>query len=128
MGKSTEKALILYVDDEPGALGALKLGLEERGYQVLTAGSGADALNLLKTKSPDMLLVDLRMQPMNGFEFFQTVKKNPRLSETPIIFVTAVSDPISQKYGESLGVDGYLTKPVDVDNLDNIIRAKLGIR
>ena len=123
-----DKALILYVDDEPAALETMKLSLEDRGYQVLTAGSGADALTLLKSKSPDVILADLRMQPVNGFELFQAIKKNPRFSKTPVLFLTAVNDPISQKYSDSLGADGYLTKPVDAEDLDNIIRAKLGIR
>ncbi len=122
-----EKALILYVDDEESALETIKASLTQRGFGVLTALSGAEALNVLKSKTPDLMLVDLRMQPMNGFELFQTVKKNPRFLKTPVLFLTAVEDPIAQKYGETLGVDGYLTKPVDADNLDNIIRAKLGL-
>lgn len=127
MVKQIEKALILYVDDEPSALEALKGSLVDRGFGVLTAANGADALAILKSKSPDLIIVDLRMQPMNGFALFQAVKKNPRFRKTPVIILTAVDDPIAQKYGETLGVDGYLTKPVDADNLDSIIRAKLGL-
>ena len=122
-----EKALILYVDDEESALATVKGSLMDRGFGVLTAASGADALTVLKSKTPDLIIVDLRMQPMNGFELFQSLKKNPRFRKTPVIILTAVDDPIAQKYGETLGVDGYLTKPVDADNLDNIIRAKLGL-
>src|SRR5262245_12946724 len=104
-----EKAQILYVDDEEGALSTIKASLSDRGFVVFTALSGGEALNVLKSKNPDLILVDLRMQPMNGFELYQAVKKNPRFQKTPIIILTAVDDPIAQKYGETLGVDGYLT-------------------
>src|SRR5258705_5753031 len=122
-----DKALILYVDDEPGALQSMKLALEDKGYDVVQAANGTEALALLKTKSPDVILADLRMQPINGFELFQAIKKNPRFLKTPVFFITAVDDPLAQKYGESLGVDAYLTKPVDIDHLDNIIRCRLGL-
>jgi DNA-binding response OmpR family regulator len=123
-----DKALILYVDDEPGALETMKDALVEKGYDVLQATNGAEALALLKAKTPDIILADLRMQPVNGFELFQAIKKNPRFLKTPVFFLTAVDDPLAQKYGESLGVDAYLTKPVDIDHLDNIIRGRLGLR
>jgi CheY-like chemotaxis protein len=123
-----DKALILYVDDDPAALETMKLGLEDRGYNMLTAPSGTDALQVLKSKSPDVIIADLRMQPMNGFELFQAVKKNPRFTKTPILFLTAVDDALAQKYGESLGVDAYLLKPVDLDNLDSVIRGRLGLK
>jgi len=123
-----DKTLILYVEDDPAALEMMKIGLEERGYGVLQAANGIEALAVLKSKSPDLILVDLRMQPMNGFELFQEIKKNPRLVKTPVFFLTAVDDPLAKKYGESLGVDAYITKPFDIDHLDNIIRGKLGIK
>src|SRR5258708_160090 len=104
-----DKALILYVDDEPAALQTMKLALEDKGYERLHAANGAEALTRLKTKSPDIILADLRMQPINGFELFQAIKKNPRFLKTPVFFLTAVDDPLAQKYGESLGVDAYLT-------------------
>jgi DNA-binding response OmpR family regulator len=116
------------VDDEPGALETMKDALVEKGYDVLQATNGAEALALLKAKTPDIILADLRMQPVNGFELFQAIKKNPRFLKTPVFFLTAVDDPLAQKYGESLGVDAYLTKPVDIDHLDNIIRGRLGLR
>jgi DNA-binding response OmpR family regulator len=106
----------------------MRIGLEDKGYAVIQAANGAEAIALLKTKSPDLILADLRMQPINGFELFQSIKKNPRFLKTPVFFLTAVDDPLAQKYGESLGVDAYLTKPVDIDHLDNIIRGRLGLK
>ena|ERR1051326_139552 len=119
------KSLILFVDDEMETLQVLRQALEDRGYALLTAKSGAEALDLLKTNVPDLIIADLRMQPMNGFELFQSVKKNSKFSKTPFFFLTAVNDPLSQRYGETLGADAYITKPVDIDQLDTMIVNRL---
>ncbi len=119
------KITLMYVDDEPAALDTLKMGLEGKGYHVLTASSGPAAIDMLKDKTPDIIVADLRMQPMNGFEFFQAVRKDPKFARTPFLFLTAVEDFLAQKYGQTLGVDAYIVKPFDIDNLDSIIRRKL---
>jgi DNA-binding response OmpR family regulator len=120
-----EKPLILYVDDDAEVLESFKIGLEERGFRMLTATTGEDGLNLLKSNMPDLIITDLRMQPMNGFDFFQRVRKNAKFMKVPFFFLTAVDDFLAQKYGQKLGVDAYITKPVDMDNLDTMIRSKL---
>jgi CheY-like chemotaxis protein len=119
---------ILYVDDEPVALELLKTGLEERGYDVLTALSGVEALELLQTHEPEALIVDLRMSPMNGFEFVQTVKKIDKFRMIPVMFLTGVDDYLAQKYGQTLGAEGYFLKPVDLENLDTVLKRKLDPR
>ena len=68
------KSVILYVDDDREVLQSFKIGLEDRGYTMLTAESGDEALELLKTNTPDLIIADLRMQPMNGFDLYQIVK------------------------------------------------------
>jgi response regulator RpfG family c-di-GMP phosphodiesterase len=120
------KFKVLYVDDEVEALSSLKMGLEDRGYDVLTAESGSDALEVLKSNTPDVIIADLRMQPMNGFELFQEVKKNKKFVHIPFFFLTAVDDFLAQKYGKTLGVDAYITKPIDLDQLELILKSKLG--
>jgi len=120
-----DKITILYVDDEPDALSAMKAGLEDRGYTMITAGGGPETLELLKTHTPDLIIADLRMQPMNGFDLLQQVKKDPKFTETPFFFLTAVDDFLAQKYGQTIGVDAYIVKPVDLDNLDSIIKGKV---
>ena len=119
------KPLILYVDDDRDMLESFKIGLEDRGFTLLTASSGEEALESLKTHTPDLIIADLRMQPMNGFDLYQTIRKNERYQKIPFFFLTAVDDFLAQKYGQKLGVDAYITKPVDLDNLDAIIRSKL---
>lgn len=120
-----EKPVILYVDDEPSALESIKMGLEDKGYMMLTAESGSQALEILKTQTPNLIITDLRMHPMNGFEFFEEVRKIEKFAETPLFFLTAVDDFLAQKYGQKLGVDAYITKPVDINNLHNLIKGKL---
>lgn len=120
-----DKLTILCVDDEPDALQALKIGLEEYGYTVLTAASGEEALTVLKTAVPDLIIADLRMQPMNGFELYQEVKKQPQFVTMPFFFLTAVEDYLAQKYSQTLGVDAYITKPIDLNLLDTMIKEKI---
>jgi len=119
------KNVILYVDDDREVLQSFKIGLEDRGYSLLTAESGDEALELLRNNVPDLIIADLRMQPMNGFDLFQNVKKIASLAHIPFFFLTGVDDFLAQKYGQKLGVDAYITKPVDLDKLDAIISSKL---
>lgn len=119
------KIRILYIDDEEEALHSMKIGLEERGYEVDTAISGEAALNMLKNGNPDVIIADLRMTPMNGFELFQKVKKMTKFKTIPFFFLTAIDDFLAQKYGQTLGVDAYITKPVEIDNIDKMIRQKI---
>jgi DNA-binding response OmpR family regulator len=123
-----EKIKILYVDDETDVLQMMKIGLEDRGYDVRISDNGNGALELLKTDEPDIIIADLRMSPMNGFELFQEVKKIKQLKDVPFFFLTAVDDFLAQKYGHSLGVDAYITKPVDMENLDLLIKQKTETR
>ena len=121
-----DKPVILFVDDEPDTLKVISSGLEERDFKMLQANTGEEALELLKTNKPDLILADLRMQPMNGFELFQQVKKDPKFVTTPFLFLTAVDEILAKKYGQKLGVDAYITKPVELDDLVSIIKNRLG--
>ena len=100
----------------------MKIGLEMRGYVVLTAGGGKEGLEILRVTIPDLILADLRMSPMNGFDFFREAKKLPKLDRTPVVFLTAVDDGFAQKYGKSLGAVGYLPKPAELDAVEHEIR------
>ena len=120
-----KKTSILFVDDEKDVLDSFSTGLTERGYEIVAASSGSQALDLLASYTPNLIIADLRMQPMNGFDLFQQIKKNTRLSNVPFFFLTAVDDELAQKYGQKLGVDAYITKPVDLDQLDTLIKTRL---
>ena len=117
---------ILYVDDEESALKLLKLGLEKKGFVVQTCMNGLDALEYLQTSTPDLIITDLRMQPMNGFDLYQAVKKIKNAANVPFLFLTAVDDSLAKKFSQTLGIDGYILKPVDLERLVSVIRSKLG--
>jgi CheY-like chemotaxis protein len=123
--KNMGKQVILYVDDEPEALRAVRMGLEARGYSVLSAKNGKEALDIVRSHVPDLIITDLRMQPMNGFELFLEIKKKKQFKDTPFFFLTAVDEPLAQKYGQKLGVDAYITKPVDFEELIMAIKNRL---
>ncbi len=116
------KKVILFVDNEQDALDSFKGAMEDRGYEVRTALTGAAGLDLIRQSLPDAVISDIRMQPMNGFVFFQEVKKIPGAEKFPFIFLTAIDDAVSQKYGKSLGVDSYIMKPVNCDHIDLILK------
>lgn len=119
------KKTILYVDDEESALQMFKLSLEKKGYTVNTFLNGSQALEFLKSSTPDLIIADLRMHPMNGFELYQAVRKLKSAGGVPFVFLTGLDDTLAKKYSETLGVDAYLTKPVDLEKLEAVIRRKL---
>ena len=122
-----ESKLIFCVDDEEDSINALRTGLEARGFAIATARSGPDALNQLRTLLPDLIITDLKMEPMNGFEFYQMARKDPRLNGVPFFFLTAVDDFLARKYSALIGADDYITKPLDLDRIDSAIRLKLNL-
>lgn len=107
---STEEK-ILVVDDIPANLEVIEEILSTAGYDVVTAIDGDRAIKRLSTYQPDLILLDIQMPGINGFEICQWIKSQPNLAEIPIIFITAFSDADSKLKGfESGGVD-YITKP-----------------
>lgn len=116
-----ENPVILVVDDEKDFLQAIALGLRSRGFTVLAADSGDEALSLLKDNTPDVIIADLRMHPMNGFEFCQNVKKIPGMEEISFFFLTGMKDSLAEKFGLTLGAEAYFTKPVDLNTLEAAI-------
>jgi DNA-binding response OmpR family regulator len=118
--------VILLVDDEPSILKATKLGLTDRGFSVRAADGAEEALKIMKTVTPSIIVSDLVMPGTNGFELFQEVRKEEKFQTIPFLFLTAVDDYYAEKFGRELGSAAYITKPVDLDELERIIRDKIG--
>ena len=116
---------ILLVDDEPELRNAVESGLKNRGFNIISAGDGLEALDILKTLKPNLIITDLKMLPMNGFDFYQNARKMEGLENVPFFFLTAIDDQLSKKYSKDLGVDTYITKPFDINELELIINSKL---
>ena len=111
---------VLIVDDERANRDVLKVMLAPEGLLLLTASSGEEALALLAHQPPDLILLDVMMPGMDGYEVAGKIKGNPDTSSVPIIMITAMDDPKARLLGLSAGVEDFLTKPVD--------RAELRVR
>ena len=100
---------ILIIDDEPILLNNLKMMLEFEDFEVILSTDGAEALAMLQERPVDLILCDMLMNPMNGFEILYAIQQNPQSAQTPFIFVTGVQWNPAE--AEVLGVAGYLIKP-----------------
>jgi DNA-binding response OmpR family regulator len=104
---------ILLVDDQLIVTMALRKELEACGYHVSTARDGLDALEILETEPIDVIISDIRMPRLNGYQLYQWVRQIPALDETPFVFVSANDMDSDVAYGLEMGADGYITKPID---------------
>jgi len=124
---SNSKPLLMVVDDNEDILFNLKLILEPYDYDVKTAISGKKALKKLSKldKVPDVIISDIMMPDMNGYEFFAAVSANPKWNLIPFLFLTAKSTPEDIRLGKMLGVDDYITKPFKKKDLIASISGKI---
>ena len=116
---------ILLVDDEPDILEILDYNISAEDYQVKRAKNGIEALAKAKDWNPHMILLDVMMPEMDGIETCEKLRKNPKLSESVIVFLTARSEDYSQVAGLEAGADDYITKPIKPKVLLSKIKAIL---
>src|SRR5574337_1023829 len=111
---------ILIVDDEAHIRMLIVQTLEElaeNGVELLTADNGQDALELIKTQRPELVLLDVMMPKMNGFDVCRAVKRDLGLAQVHIIMLTAKGQELDRQKGQDVGADVYMTKPFDPDQL-----------
>ncbi len=118
--------LVLIVDDEPGLLIATQAGLQMRGFKVEAAEGAEAAMTAIKSLKPSIVVSDLVMPGTNGFELFQEVRKQADFRSLPFVFLTGIDDYYAKKFGKEIGGAAYITKPVDLDELEQIIKDKIG--
>jgi adenylate cyclase len=123
-----DPALILVVDDVPDNVDVLQMRLESQGYEVVTAGDGAEAVEKTRELLPDLVLLDIMMPKMDGIETVKRLKADASLPFIPVILVTAKADSKDVIAGLESGGDDYLTKPVDHAALSARVRAMLRIK
>lgn len=107
---------ILIVDDIADNLFLLQTVLENEGYAVDVADSGCAALKQVVRNPPDLVLLDVMMPEMDGFEVTQRIRQNPALPFIPILLITGYSEPVPAA-GFDVGADGFIRKPIDFDDL-----------
>ncbi|HLA17987.1 MAG TPA: response regulator transcription factor [Dehalococcoidia bacterium] len=113
---------ILVVDDEPTLVATLKYNLERDGFQVVTAEDGESALNLARSHRPDLVLLDLMLPGLDGFQVCRILRRE---MQAPILMLTAKGDEIDKVVGLELGADDYVTKPFSMRELLARVRALL---
>jgi len=116
---------VLVVDDEINIVRLIQVNLERQGYQVETANNGAQALAKIKESRPDLLVSDVMMPEMDGFELLRHVRDEPDLADLPVIVLTAKSQDADVATGYEAGADMYLTKAFHPDELLRFVRRLL---
>jgi DNA-binding response OmpR family regulator len=108
---------ILIVDDEPGIVLALQFLMEQQGFNVMTAQSGEFALELILQYNPDLVLLDIMLPGIDGWEVCEIIRLNPDYRNIKVIFLTAKRSEVDIAKGVALGGDAYITKPFSNDEL-----------
>lgn len=121
----TNGPLILVVEDNRTLLEGLRELLQLSGYQVITAIDVKEALERLEIQPPDLIISDIMMPEIDGYQFHAQVRRRPELIDVPFIFLTARGEEADIRKGKSLGVDDYITKPFDEEDLLIAVRSKL---
>lgn len=117
---------ILIVDDEPNIVVPLEFLMEQNNFEVKVAESGEQALEAIEDFKPDLILLDIMLPGMDGYEVCQKVRQNPQLQQTKIIFLSAMARTIDIAKGMGLSADSYITKPFSISDVVDNVKKLLG--
>jgi two-component system cell cycle response regulator len=120
-------ARILIVDDEVDNRELLQIMLKWEGFVTGTAADGEEALRCAAAEPPDLILVDLLMPGIDGYQLTATLKQNPKTHHIPVIMLSAMNDSATRKRALSSGANAYITKPIDRSELCEQVRSVLGL-
>ncbi|MEM9539388.1 MAG: response regulator transcription factor [Cyanobacteria bacterium P01_E01_bin.42] len=120
-----ENKKLLLVDDDPNLILLVKDYLEWKGYEVIAAENGREALDILETQTPDMIVCDVMMPEMDGYTFVEKVKENPKLNWIPFLFLSAKGQSSDRVKGLSKGADVYMVKPFEPEELVAQVKSSL---
>jgi CheY-like chemotaxis protein len=115
-------ATILVVDDSPVVVDLVREALQGDGYDVITARDGLEALDAVKRQRFDLILLDIDMPRMNGYQLCKLLKNDPSFRDIPIIMLTAKSSETDRMWGTKAGSDEYLTKPFNYAKVKEVLR------
>jgi DNA-binding response OmpR family regulator len=122
---------ICVIDDDRELCELIRITLETRGYKVIEAYDGEKGLNLIKKKEPDLIVLDLKMPKMNGYEVLNHLKNSAKLSTIPVIVLTVLtkgSRKSDEEWSKSTGVEDFITKPFDPLDLLKRVRKLLDVK
>ena len=119
-------ARVLIVDDSPTETQKMKSILTKNGHDVIEAGGGQEGVDTAKAELPDVVLMDIVMPGVNGFQATRQIKQNDSTSHIPVIIVTTKDQETDRLWGQRQGAKGYLTKPIEDSALLNTISDVLG--
>lgn len=122
---NNEDYKILIVDDEDDILEFVSYNLRKEGYQVLTASNGNDAINVAKEQIPHLIILDIMMPGMDGYELLESLKKKDPSGEIPVIMLTARNNMKDKEKAISMGATDYLIKPIDIEDTINRVQRAL---
>lgn len=116
-----DKKTVLVVDDTPENIDVL-VGILNKSYKVKAALSGEKALKSAGKKPPDLILLDIMMPDMDGYQVLEQLQADPVTADIPVVFVTGMSENADQEKGMAMGAKGYLTKPVDPERVVALVQ------
>jgi len=127
MKEMRTKHRILYVEDNPNNMVLIRRVLQAEGHEILEAVDGESGWNMAIRERPDFIFMDLLMPGMDGFELTRQIKMTPELSHIPIVMLTAYGTPETERIAREVGSDGFLHKPVSVQQIRAVLRQFLGV-
>ncbi|WP_026709903.1 response regulator transcription factor [Flavobacterium filum] len=108
---------ILLVDDEPNIIMSLEYTFKKQNFEVFIARDGQEALDILKTEQPDVIILDIMMPNVDGYATIESIKKNEKLTHCKVIFLSAKNKESDIEKGMQLGANAYMTKPFSIKKL-----------
>ena len=125
LGTSPARPRVIIVDDDRDTREMLTLALELEGFEVGQAANGLRLISAMHVDRPDVILLDVMMSWIDGFELCRAIKRNPTFADIPVIFISARKSPEDERTGMEAGAADYFTKPLDVDRLIARIRGMI---
>jgi two-component system chemotaxis response regulator CheY len=108
---------VLVVDDSATVRKFISVSLSMQGFKVVTACDGMDALEKLPSENVDLIITDLNMPNMDGFELIRSLRENPQYRDLPVIILSSLNDTVSKETGSKLGIESYVVKPFSLEKI-----------
>ncbi|MFC2075267.1 response regulator transcription factor, partial [Bdellovibrionota bacterium] len=117
-----KQPIVLIAEDDQDVRMNIRLFLEANGFQCIEAVDGAETITQAKSEKPDLILLDVMMPRLNGYQVCKSLKDDPDMRSIPILILSAKAQEADIYWGERVGADGYITKPFEFEDLENQIR------